>query len=73
MVVPESTEDVSKVMKLLSHHECPFGMRSGGHAAFTGSNSIKDGVTIDLGKLSQNGIDPQPRTHVLTESNTSLI
>ena len=50
MVVPESTEDVSKVMKVLSDNGCPFGMRSGAHGAFTGSNSIKNGVTIDLGK-----------------------
>lgn len=49
MVVPENTKDVSKVMKVLSKHDCPFGMRSGAHAAFKGSNSIKDGVTIDLG------------------------
>ena len=50
MVFPEKTEDVADVIQVLSQNNCPFGMRSGGHAAFSGSNGIKDGVTVDFGE-----------------------
>ncbi len=50
MVFPESAEDVSDVVKALTASSCPFGMRSGAHSAFQGSNGIKDGVTVDFGK-----------------------
>jgi FAD/FMN-containing dehydrogenase len=52
MVFPESTEDVSALTKVLSKKGCPFGMRSGAHSAWKGSNGIKDGVTVDFGKNS---------------------
>lgn len=51
MVLPTSTEDVSKISKILTEKQCPFGMRSGAHSAFKGSNGIDDGVTVDFGKL----------------------
>lgn len=51
MVFPESTEDVSALTKVLSDNNCPFGMRSGSHSAWKGSNGIKDGVTVDFGKM----------------------
>lgn len=54
MVLPEGTEDVSKIANILSTLKCPFGMRGGAHSAFKGSNGIKDGVTIDFGKLTCN-------------------
>ncbi|KAI1345676.1 cytochrome P450 [Xylaria sp. FL0043] len=31
---------------------CHFAVRSGGHASFVGASNIKDGVTVDLSKLS---------------------
>lgn len=51
MVFPESPEDVSEIVKSLTANSCPFGMRSGAHSAFQGSNGIKDGVTVDFGKI----------------------
>lgn len=50
MVLPNRTEDASRVMQTLSEHNCPFGIKSGGHGTFKLSNAVKDGVTIDLGK-----------------------
>lgn len=50
MVLPESTSDVTKIAKILNRNQCPFGIRSGAHSAFTGSNGVKKGVTIDFGK-----------------------
>lgn len=52
MVLPESTSDVVKIAHVVTKHDCPFGMRGGAHSAFKGSNGIKDGVTIDFGKLT---------------------
>lgn len=52
MVFPESTEDVSKIAKVLTEKSCPFGMRSGAHSAFKGSNGIQDGVTVDFGNYA---------------------
>lgn len=48
MVLPESTEDVSTIVKIFGKHQCPFGMRSGSHTAFKGGNGIEDGVTVDF-------------------------
>lgn len=33
--------------------ECPFAVKSGGHAAFTGASNIQGGLTIDLAYLNQ--------------------
>ncbi|KAL2285125.1 hypothetical protein FJTKL_08361 [Diaporthe vaccinii] len=48
MLLPETTHDVSQFMHLVSSHHCPFGIRSGGHSAFQGANSVDDGITIDF-------------------------
>jgi FAD/FMN-containing dehydrogenase len=48
MVLPESAEDVSTIVKLFNKYQCPFGMRSGSHTAFKGGNAIEDGVTVDF-------------------------
>ncbi|KAH7375353.1 hypothetical protein B0T11DRAFT_8593 [Plectosphaerella cucumerina] len=57
MVFPESAEDVSKIVKVFNEHSCPFGMRSGGHSAYKGSNGIKDGVTVDFGSMADTVYD----------------
>lgn len=57
MVFPESAEDVSKIVTVLEKNQCPFGMRSGAHSAFEGSNGIKDGVTVDFGYMNATTYD----------------
>ncbi|EWZ79321.1 hypothetical protein FOXG_12527 [Fusarium oxysporum f. sp. lycopersici 4287] len=52
MVMPESTQDVSRVATVVSKHSCPFGSRSGAHSAFRGANGVKDGITIDFGHMN---------------------
>lgn len=52
MLLPETTQDVSQFMHVVSSNSCPFGIRSGGHSAFRGSNSVDDGITIDFSQLS---------------------
>lgn len=48
MVMPEKTEDVSRIAKILFHNQCPFGIRSGGHSTFKKSNAIDEGITVDF-------------------------
>ncbi|KAK1975617.1 FAD binding domain-containing protein [Colletotrichum cereale] len=52
MVLPESTSDVSKIATIIDRNHCPFGIRSGAHSAFEGSNGIKNGVTVDFGYMN---------------------
>ncbi|KAK2054741.1 FAD-binding domain-containing protein [Colletotrichum caudatum] len=53
MVLPETTSDVSNVAQVLERNHCPFGIRSGAHSAFKGSNGIKKGVTVDFGHMNK--------------------
>lgn len=50
MVLPQSKKDVATTIQVLSEIGCAFGMRSGAHSAFAGSNGLEGGVTIDFGK-----------------------
>lgn len=52
MVLPKNTLDVSRIAKVISEHQCPFGIRSGAHSAFKGSNGVKDGITVDFGYMN---------------------
>ena len=47
-VAPKSTQDVLKIVKLLSLGSCHFAIRSGGHGLLVGSSNIAVGVTIDM-------------------------
>lgn len=49
---PQTAGDVSSIVKVLTAKKCPFGIRGGGHGFFALSNSVADGVTIDLGYLN---------------------
>lgn len=49
IVLPTSTEETAAAISVIHSNECPFGIRSGGHAMFANSNNVQDGVTIDFG------------------------
>ncbi|ETS83949.1 hypothetical protein PFICI_05825 [Pestalotiopsis fici W106-1] len=49
MVLPRTVNDVSMTITTLADNECPFGIRGGGHGAHALSNSVEDGVTLDMG------------------------
>ncbi|KAF2728962.1 FAD-binding domain-containing protein [Polyplosphaeria fusca] len=51
IVQPRTTNEVALVVKALSETDGPIGLRSGGVTQWAGSNDVKNGVTIDLGKL----------------------
>ena len=47
-VAPTTSQEVSKIVGLLSKDSCQFAVRSGGHGLLVGSSNIVRGVTIDL-------------------------
>ncbi|KAL9007883.1 MAG: hypothetical protein Q9173_006935 [Seirophora scorigena] len=51
-VLPTSTKDVSKIVGLLSEKSCRFAIKSGGHGLPVGASNIDEGVTIDLGRMT---------------------
>ncbi|KAF9877490.1 FAD binding domain-containing protein [Colletotrichum karsti] len=59
MVLPTSTSDVSNIAKIISKHQCPFGMRSGAHSAWKGSNAAENGITIDFGHMNATTYDKE--------------
>ncbi|KAF4963348.1 hypothetical protein FSARC_8635 [Fusarium sarcochroum] len=48
IVLPTCPEDVSKTMVLLTKHNNPFTVRSGGHTAFQEGSNIQNGVVIAM-------------------------
>ncbi|KAH6705324.1 FAD binding domain protein [Leptodontidium sp. MPI-SDFR-AT-0119] len=46
-------EDISTTVKVSKLTQCPFAVKSGGHAAFAGGSSIQNGILINLAKLNE--------------------
>lgn len=61
-VNPKSAKDVSAAILITRFYECPFAVKSGGHAAFAGASNIGDGMTIDLSSLKSIKISYDRRT-----------
>jgi FAD/FMN-containing dehydrogenase len=40
LVLPSSAQDVSEAIKVITQHQCIFGVKSGGHAMFTGASNV---------------------------------
>lgn len=59
MVLPESARDVSTTIITIVENDCPFGIRGGGHGTHALSNTLEEGVTIDMGSC------PSLRPHLL--------
>ncbi|KAF2120044.1 hypothetical protein BDV96DRAFT_641904 [Lophiotrema nucula] len=53
IVQPRTTEEVSRVVKVLAKIGGPVALRSGGHTQWEGSNDVYNGVTIDLGRMTK--------------------
>lgn len=51
VVLPESAQDTSKIIKVITRHQCPFSVRGGGHSASALTNSVEDGVGIDFARM----------------------
>ncbi|KAG4434577.1 hypothetical protein IFR05_009933 [Cadophora sp. M221] len=55
IIHPESSQDVSEAIKIISRHSCVFAVKSGGHAMFAGGSTAEGGIVLDLHLL--NGLE----------------
>lgn len=58
---PANTEDVAKIVRLLSKSSCQFAVKSGGHGLLVGSSNIAKGVTIDLRGMKNVTLDKEAK------------
>ncbi|KAI1658886.1 FAD-binding domain-containing protein [Daldinia decipiens] len=61
-VLPESSQQVSEILKALVALKRQFAIRSGGHSPVPGTNNIANAVTIDLGFLNKVIFDTDSET-----------
>ena len=61
MVLPQSTEELSTAIRSIGEAECPFGIRGGGHGTHALSNSLEEGITIDMGFFNETTYDQETK------------
>ncbi|KAI9714221.1 MAG: hypothetical protein M1812_006442 [Candelaria pacifica] len=54
---PPSAEDAADAVSELAARSCQFAVKGGGYTAWAGAANIEDGVTIDLGNISNIQLD----------------
>ncbi|KAH0835162.1 hypothetical protein AYO21_10323 [Fonsecaea monophora] len=67
---PRSAAEVAHAVSLCVQAQCPFGVRSGGHAHVSGASCVPDGVQIDLSKLNTITINRTDSTAQVGAGNT---
>ncbi|CAN9152973.1 unnamed protein product [Alternaria alternata] len=50
---PTAALEVSSLVLIARLTQCPFAIKSGGHAAFPGASSIEGGITVDMVNMNQ--------------------
>ncbi|CAK4034341.1 FAD-binding domain-containing [Lecanosticta acicola] len=66
-IQPTNAQDVAEILQVVRRTQCPFAVKSGGHAAFAGASSSPGGITIDLHRLNELSLsDDKTITHVGT-------
>lgn len=66
---PSKAADVSVLVLLSRLTRCPFAVKSGGHAAFTGASNIEGGITVSLEKLKAINLSKDKKTVVIQPGN----
>ena len=59
---PTKVSEVSTFVLLARLYQCPFAVKGGGHAAFAGSSSIEDGITISMENFKQVDVATDKKT-----------
>lgn len=67
--VPSVNTDLSVLVLLSRLTECPFAVKSGGHAAFKGASNISDGITVSLEELKQIKLAGDKKSVVIQPGN----
>ncbi|OKL57497.1 hypothetical protein UA08_06895 [Talaromyces atroroseus] len=52
IAAPETAEQIAKAIITVKDQECPFAVKSGGHAAYAGASNIQNGLVFDLRNLN---------------------
>lgn len=61
IVRPRSAGDVAALISLLTAHDLPFTVRTGGHDMF-GRSQIQDGITIDMREIAYVHVEKDSQT-----------
>jgi FAD binding domain len=67
--LPKSSQDVASAVLLSRKTNCPFAVKSGGHAAFAGASNIAAGITIDLAWLNEITVNEDRDTVSISPGN----
>jgi FAD/FMN-containing dehydrogenase len=64
------TLDVSTVVLVARRlFQCPFAVKSGGHAAFVGASSVEGGITVDLVDMKERKLSADQKTAAIGAGN----
>ncbi|CRK16534.1 hypothetical protein BN1723_011019 [Verticillium longisporum] len=66
---PANPSAVSVLVLLSRLTQCPFAVKSGGHAAFAGASSIEGGITVSLEKINQVTLSSDKKTVLIGAGN----
>lgn len=67
---PSNAAEVSIALLLARLTQCPFAVKSGGHAAFSGASNIAGGITIALEKINEVTLSSDKKTAAIGPGNT---
>lgn len=67
---PSSASAVSVLVLISRLTQCPFAVKSGGHAAFAGASSVEGGVTVSLKSLDDITLSADRKTAFIQPGNT---
>lgn len=67
---PSSQPEVSVAVLLSRLTQCPFAVRSGGHAAFSGGSNIEGGITVSMRNLNRITLSDDKKTAHIQPGNT---
>ncbi|KAF7920512.1 hypothetical protein EAE99_008125 [Botrytis elliptica] len=63
-------QDISTTIKVSHLTDCPFAVKSGGHASFAGASSIQNGILVNLQKLNTVQLSADRGTVSIGSGNT---
>ncbi|KAF2019871.1 FAD-binding domain-containing protein [Aaosphaeria arxii CBS 175.79] len=66
---PSKAIDVSTLVLISQLSQCPFAVKSGGHAAFSGASNIEDGITVVLEKMKNIELSKDKKTAAIGPGN----
>ena len=67
---PAAPEAVSVLVLLSRFTQCPFAVKSGGHAAFAGASSIEGGITVSFENLRSVTLSDDKKVAYVQPGNT---